>query len=310
MVSRWLIVLNIFASTLGFSQDSASFQNYFQALYNNDTFTGTDYYYTHGIRLTYSHQLLRANPINNLLFSIKYPKSISFGLTIIQDAFTPTRINEEYVRYNDRPFAAYLLLRSSKTALSRSGKLLFTSEFDIGVIGTAACGYAVQSWYHKLIDDKHPIGWKNQIRNDLAINYNVHLENKLYQYRGIFDIKSQAQMSLGTLNTNGSLGLVSRFGELVFGNKPTDTWQGYLKMSSRLTYTGYNATLQGGLFSNENVFFLQGSDLNRITNISSIGLTLRREEIELQHSYYFISSEFKTGRPHKWATVGVKYWFN
>jgi hypothetical protein len=48
-------------------------------------------------------------------------------------------------------------------------RVLDVFEFTLGIVGPAAGGEEVQKWIHELIDSPEPMGWANQLQNELTL---------------------------------------------------------------------------------------------------------------------------------------------
>src|SRR5580698_1859191 len=75
--------------------------------YENDFFTQTDDYYTQGIKLESIDPAFRYSPFMWLLPRLSN-STVQYGLSAVQDCFTPTSITSNTILYGDRPFAGYV----------------------------------------------------------------------------------------------------------------------------------------------------------------------------------------------------------
>src|SRR6185295_17920049 len=91
-------------------------EEYFRFHYENDFFTGTDYYYTQGINLEYVHPSIKLFPLTKILFHSGRSNTKS-GICIEHDGYTPTSIRHEDILYGDHPFAATLSLKTFVIAI-------------------------------------------------------------------------------------------------------------------------------------------------------------------------------------------------
>jgi len=185
--------------------------NYFRFNYDNDFFTATDKNYTQGYSLELVAPCFKANPLNRLFYT---PKDVEtrYGLALEHIGFTPARFEFPEVQFGDRPFAAAIMLKSFMISTDSTKKNRFTSAFSLGLIGPGAFGKEMQVAIHTALDNKIPLGWRNQIKNDLVVNYEIGYEKQLVRYKDLVSLQANANAKVGTLFTNVSLGVNTTFG--------------------------------------------------------------------------------------------------
>ncbi len=146
----------------------------FQFYIENDMLSGTDRYYTNGIKFGGG---VKADPLIERIFHepaesvlrriSKDPGDVKFGLFLGQNIYTPRIINTALPQPFDRPWAAWLYVGGVAQAVQ--GDRLQTVELDLGLIGPAALGKPVQTEWHKLIGVDTPQGWGNQLHNEPGV---------------------------------------------------------------------------------------------------------------------------------------------
>lgn len=273
--------------------------------YNNDTFTFTDIYYTHGVRIALSNEQFSRIPTRHLLLKLKRGHR-SYGIAVVQDVFTPSSITRDFILHGDRPYAAYVYLEHFVSSADPVRKLGISSALDAGIIGPLAQGYEAQAGYHRLIHDKHPLGWENQVRNDVVLNYRLAGEKGLMSFANITDLTAAAEINAGTLYNNAAAGGTLRLGKMEpYFEQYHRSWQAYAFGKAQARAVGYNATLQGGMFNRHNVYTVPSSMMQRMVYSAQAGVVLSWRNIEVEHSYVFTSRELKTGMPHKWGRVRI-----
>lgn len=287
----------------------------------NDIFFGTDIWYSNGVNINVVSPLWQASPVAKALIPYK-GKSLNFyGLSIIQTMFTPKYPTWEGIQYDDRPFGSYLMLGHSKLSTIPDRKLRISSCLYFGVIGKYALGGDIQSFLHGA--EKRPIGWANQIANDLLINYNVEVEKALFSVQKS-TISILSGIKVGSLHTNASLGFRFQwsnspdyFYDPYPRSKSQDSWNQILKklkysfdISSSITGVAYDASLQGGMFNKTSPYVISDERLRRFVSTSSIGVGLCYKQFAFDMSGFMISPEFDPQkRWHKWARLQVTYAF-
>lgn len=289
------------------SQKDIGGDRYFRFHYDNDFFTATDHYYTQGYTFEIILPLLRHNPVNTLLFTCG--GKTRHGIAFEQTGFIPTDIKAAGILYGDRPYAATIALKSFTVTTDTISKSRLASSLTIGMIGPVALGDEIQTGIHKWIHDDLPQGWKYQIRNDLIVDYEVNYEKQLLRVKNFFNLTGTARARVGTLNTNASAGFGASAGILnssFNNNRPTRKFNLYLYSNAFATTVGYDATLQGGLFTNS-PYTISSRDIERVTFQNHFGLVLRYRGLYLEYSRALTTREFKGARSHKWGGFRIGF---
>ncbi|WP_281322436.1 lipid A deacylase LpxR family protein [Flavobacterium aestivum] len=307
----------LFFPLLSFSQridNTASFReinsnHYLRYHYDNDFFSGTDYYYTQGHNIELVSPKLSKNPINTLFIKLKNSKQ-KYGLSFEQLGFTPTNIEPEEILYDDRPFAATAALKPFLISTDTIHKTMLSSNLTIGIIGPFALGKEIQTEIHEWINHKIPHGWEYQIKNDLILNYDISHEKELYRFNNLFALNSNSKLRLGTMNTNISGGLTTTFGKInspFIALKNKNNVQIYLYCQGLVTAVGYDASLQGGLFNQSSPYVITDQNMERFTFQSNFGIVLRRKTFYFEYCHSELTKEFKTGEAHRWGGFRIGF---
>ena len=146
--------------------------------FENDTFTGTDRYYTNGVKLSWTSADLEkfsdtpyASPLLpflNLFSRINDPslqKNLSFSLG--QNIYTPDDTESANPPKDDRPYAGWLYLGVGvvwKNAVVRDSFTL-----NVGVVGSWSLAEDAQHFVHNIIGQSSPNGWSYQLHNELGV---------------------------------------------------------------------------------------------------------------------------------------------
>ncbi len=239
-----------------------STNSYFGVNFDNDIFSNTDYYYTNGIRFELVSPAFASSPFAWPMLPYNKASMNYHGLIAVQNMYTPTNPDTVHVLGDDRPFAAYLYLGHTKNTLSKERRYRQYSEIILGLLGPGSLGGFVQGQIHNI----EPVGWQNQIQNDLVLNYTVMFEMGVYN-QGFFDLNAFADAQIGTLYDNLGVGMRMRAGRLnpYFSmpglasalsaeGKDALNLQIGLIAGTRIRFIGYNATLQGGLLNPNNTY--------------------------------------------------------
>jgi lipid A 3-O-deacylase len=314
----------IFFTLLGFSitlsclaqriDNTASFRQmgsdtFIRLHYDNDLFTGTDYYYTQGYALEVVNPALRKNPLTRLLIKRKSSQT-QYGLTFEHTGFTPTSIRSNAIRVGDRPFAAAMLLKSSSTLTDTLRRVRVSSVLSTGMIGPVALGKEIQTALHRLTNGVEPLGWQHQIRNDVILNYTFNYEKQLYAYRHALSVSALAQAQVGTFSDRLQTGVVVMIGwfNSPFGPTPRRRrlpMQLYVYGQPIVNLVGYDATLQGGLFNRSSPYVMSAEQLTRTTIQTNVGAVFTYRKLYLEYYQSALSREFETGLPHRWGGIKI-----
>jgi len=288
---------------------------FFDAIFDNDIWDYTDYYFTSGISLEFYHPAISASPLTQLLPGLR--NSVNYyGLTLVQNLYTPRKLENVNVLAGDRPFAAYLIIGHQRISLSPDKHRRLQSEISIGIIGPASLGGVAQD----LIHENKPVGWANQIKNDIVLNYSIRFDQGFYSGKGV-ELAVIAGGQAGTLYDNIMAGLYLQLGKA--NNRYGSVFQTtghqkpfkkrvryYFSMDVKNKLIMYDATLQGGMFNRGSVYKLEGSQVNRyvFTGTACFGLGLGRYSLEAEQ--VFLSPEFDGGRHHFWFRIKNIFYIN
>lgn len=285
--------------------------------FDNDIFNNTDYYYTNGIRIEYISPVFSSSPLSYPMLPYRKYSMNYHGMTIVQNMYTPTNPDVENVLEGDRPFAAYLYLGHFKNTLSHERRYRQYSELDIGLIGPGSLGGFVQNQIH----DIEPVGWDNQIQNDLVLNYTAIVEKGLYN-PGAFDLNVFAAGQIGTLYDNLGGGVRIRLGHMnsYFAMPGLATkksiegadalnWQYGIFAHAKAKLVIYDATLQGGMINHSSNYTIPASDIERFVFEASIGLFISYKQFGLRLEQFYTTPEFKDAYDFRWGHINLTYCF-
>lgn len=194
-----------------------------QFFIENDSFGGTDQYYTNGIKIGGGIPAERVSklftrPPNALLDAISDGASNHFGLFIGQNLYTPRDITIAAPQPFDRPWAAWSYIGA--VAQSVKEDRLHTVEVDLGFVGAPALGRQVQTFWHQyVVDAPEPKGWGNQIRAEPGVLL-TYLHKRRYGPSSGIQIVPHAGASIGSIMTLVRAGGIVRVGRNMTGFGP------------------------------------------------------------------------------------------
>ncbi len=310
-------------SSLTSNTESPSFRNKYEPLneqqfkkskwglriiFDNDIWNNTDYYYTNGLAIELITPLANNSPVNKILLGVKSPDIEFVGFSIQQNMYTPINPDVTEILSNDRPFSAFLTIGHFRETYNFKKKLRIKSTLDIGVLGPASLGGTIQNSIHT----EEPVGWQNQIQNSFVINYSAEIKKSILQTQN-FEFNINGNVSVGSLfnKTGGGFSLrVGRFIPVYNGpirlignpgkNNPLQFW---FFAKGNTDFVLYDATLQGGLFSNDNPYTIPGNKINRFIFQASAGFAIYAGSFGIELENFYLSPEFEGGRSFGWGRI-------
>ena len=277
--------------------------------YDNDFFTVTDRYYTQGIKFEFVSPAFKKLPLMFLLPKLSH-STVQYGLSAVQDCFTPASIRRDSFIQGDRPYAATMYLGHFAVSNNEEKKQKLTSEIDLGIIGPCAVCEQEQKAIHKALVNIQPLGWEFQIRQDILINYRMRYEKNIF-VRNVIDLNALSEINVGTIYDNAAIGANLRVGkkQAYFENARSKKFYLYAYAQGWLKGVAYNATMQGGVFDKTSVNVVTANQIQNTVLRGSFGLCLTYKKIALEYGYVFISREITAWLPHAWGHVNVTTYF-
>lgn len=321
-ISKRFLVDSIFNGPYP-SMITLSQERYLHLQLDNDIFDYTDRFYTNGIRISFISPGLSKNPLNNILIPYWRWRGINYyGMSLVQDLFTPSTTKIGGILIGDRPYAAYLYIGSSKVTNDIQHRVRLTSEIQIGIIGPSSFGEYVQRTFHDAVPtNNEPLGWEFQIRNDVLLNYYARVEKGIVSLPWL-TLLIYGSGSIGTVYTNIAGGTYVRsgwfnpyFSSLLFSKRSLNrirharNVQFYFFADFSGKAVGYDATLQGGMFNRTSPYTIASGDLNRMMFKGTGGIVFSFGGFQLKGEQVLISPEFVNGWWHKWLSIALSFSF-
>jgi len=281
---------------------------YFRVHYENDYFSKKDLYYTQGINLELVHPTLRKNPLTKLLVH-RDRKEIRYGISVEHLGYTPSSITHTEILQDDRPFAACLFLKTFSIVNDSTRKMRVITAISTGVIGPAAGGEEMQTTIHRWVHGTPPVGWRNQIQNDVILNYQLDFERSLFSHKDNVLLTGKMSARLGTTvdKVCGGVSVLCGWFDNPFMNfsKQKRKFQIFIYTEPQLQVVGYDATLQGGLLNRSSPYIIVSDKINRIVFQNNSGLVMKIGRFYTEYFRTFITKEFRTGNHHQWGGIRV-----
>lgn len=310
----------LLAATTAFGQrveNTSSYRNlgserYVRLNYENDFFAMSDEYYSQGVNLEFVAPAFEKFPLTKLLIRNKHLPTLT-GIAVEHQGFTPTNILAGDVLQHDRPYSSSLMLKTFSVISNPYTNHRLATQFSLGVMGPWAMGKEIQIAIHEKINpDKIPKGWKNQVHNDIIINYQINYEHGLWIKRN-FIVTAKGGGKVGTYNTGLTSSLVLMGGyfdnPFQFATTRDKNFQLYLYAEPQLNLVVFDATLQGGVFNDHNPYTLDRDEISRLVFQQNVGLVVKIHDFMLEYSQTVMTREFKTGNPHSWGSIRIAFAF-
>lgn len=286
-------------------------KQYFRFHYENDYFSTTDIYYTQGINLEYVNPAI-GNFLTTKLLVGSVSKKAKFGIAVEHEGYTPTSISHPEILIGDRPFAACLFLKTFSIKNDSIRRARISSSLSVGAIGPIAGGKEIQETIHRWINDTKPLGWQNQIQNDLILNYELEYERGLTAVPDYFSLSVKAAARMGTLNIKAFTGITLMAGlfEDPFKNfsKQRKKMQVYLYAEPLVNFVAFDATLQGGFFNKTSPYVIAAKEITRLVFQGNVGIVLRINALQLEYFQSYLTREFEIGGSHLWGGIRIGWY--
>lgn len=306
-----LIILSVSPAFAQRIENTSSYRNigsehYVRLNYENDFFAMSDEYYTQGVNVEFVAPVFEKFLLTKLLYRNKY-LPMRAGIALEHQGFTPSNILKGEVLEGDRPYSSSLMFKTFSIVSNPHTNHRLVTQFTLGVIGPWAMGKEIQIALHERINpDKVPIGWKNQVHNDVILNYQVEYEQGLLIKRNLI-VTGKGGVRAGTYNARISSGMTLMAGLLdnpfQFANTRDKDFQIYLYAEPQVNLIVFDATLQGGVFNDRNPYTLDRDEISRLVFQQNAGLVVKIKGFTLEYSQTVMTKEFKTGTAHSWGSV-------
>jgi lipid A 3-O-deacylase len=194
----------------------------FTIYFENDVFSGTDSHYTNGVKFSWLSADLgawgqtgwRQRFVELLPFVNRPGGQKGFGVAFGQNIYTPRNIETPAPDPLDRPYAGWSYFEMA--FVSKTPAISDTVAIQAGIVGPHSAADDTQRIVHRWIDSPRPLGWGEQLRDELGVNLVYERRWRLYaralvQTVGI-DLVPHAGVSLGNVQTYANAGGTVRFG--------------------------------------------------------------------------------------------------
>jgi len=295
--------------------------------WENDTFGGTDKFYTDGISLGISHTGPSwMDPFANWLPWGEGRRTI--GYEVAQGMFTPANKDLSPPDPDDRPYAG--ILAFGLTLHVEKDRSYHGLKFVTGVVGPWSLAEETQNAVHGLTGNDKLEGWDYQLENEAIFNL-------AYEYRKKFQLAGDRERWsvqglplaggwLGNMLIQGQAGGLLRFGYNVpddfgptlvrgMGHMPPPRRVGQQRSSSDWGFSVYagsvanlvlrDITLDGNTFEDS-----PSVDKKFFVPMAGVGASVGNRRFQASFSYIFWGKEFEgQGEYSKFGTLTFSYFF-
>ena len=276
----------------------------------------TDRYYTSGTRLEYF--IMQApysrRRLQKVFLKLK-DSELYIGLLIMANMYTPATLTEKPIA-GDRPYAGWLCMGVKGISNSYAQATRFSTEYSLGVIGPASLQGEFQKQFHKIISRPEPLGWKNQIANDIALNINFTGEKRIVKPTDNVDLIGVLETNIGTVTTYVGFGGMLRLGwfddyfKNIYQLNGISPWQIFVFARPMVRIVADNSLLQGGVFTfRESPYVIPKDDLNRYYMETEFGYGLSYHKFNFTYSQTVRTAEFKGAKNMLWGKMSFAYSF-
>jgi hypothetical protein len=176
-------------------------------------------------------------------------QSTEYGWRIGQDLYTSSDIKllPSQLARNDHPYAGWLYAGVFGQKTQMTGRS-WRWSVDVGCLGPCAGGEWTQNHLHRILQQAQPQAWSTQLRNEWGLVLGGEMSpGRLLPFEGV-DISPRFKARFGNIFTDASAQLELRAGTL---NRLPHQPASYAFARAEAKVVGYNATIQGGYFNNE-----------------------------------------------------------
>jgi lipid A 3-O-deacylase len=278
---------------------------------DNDSFTSTynDFYYTSGLFL-YGSRLGESTTATT-----KVIQSFRVG----QQIYNPRWVKATIPQEQNRPYAGYLFAEYTSKQINSTNRVQ-ANTFQVGIVGPGSGAEQFQKWMHHSFGFGQLKGWKYQIQNTVALQY-----QRLYAQPIWFALSSDradftavGTAMLGTAFDGLSAGLLARV-RLSAGGvslKASHFYDDlseapkafYLFVLPKINFQCYDATIQGSLFDRKSILTY---DLRPLRCSVEAGVRYQYHQFHLSYTATYCSKEVEnsTASGYFYGSLAGSYLF-
>jgi lipid A 3-O-deacylase len=298
--------------------------NYWRLEWSNDYLLlqqKGDRYYTNCISLEhfFSKNGLNGRFLGNFFLKTAPKADNYYGFFFRTEMYTPDTIWKTAAP-NDRPYCGVTTIGMTCISKQPETGAQLRSEYQIGIMGPAAMQSQLQYNWHVLNKKELPLGWDNQVPNDLVVNMRLTYEHPINSFSNLMEVAGVLDLNGGTLLNNVGLGFQLKMGDfdkakqkgISFFDIPTDKKLKYrFKLKPIVYFVVENATLQGGISVGDaqRKSFIIIDDLTRIVGNIEWTHRISYANWAFFYSYNMRTPEWKGGKMAFWGSLNLEKCF-
>ena len=228
-----------------------------------------------------------------------------------QELYTPDGLSIRHRILNDRPYAAWLFVGATLSNFDeRHARSL---DVRAGMIGPAAQGQQVQTWWHRREHIRLPRGWAYQLANEPGLRVTLDERWRPYGRQRFADIVPHVRLTAGNVLTEAAAGMTLRVGLPIandFGPGAPSGPEGYVR---GLRLSGF-ARAEGRAVARD--IFLDGNTFQNSMRVhrvplvgeTQLGLELRHGSMGMRYMFSYTTRQFSE-RPaaQEYGSVGFSF---
>lgn len=285
-MTRLLLVL---ATLLTVTSDALGFVSIYA---ENDFFASRDYEYTHGTKFSYD-------------------SGQGWGAYLWQGIYTPKDKGSLFVVPGDRPYAGWLAAGLENKYYWNN--IYQLSEVSVGVVGPSSLSEQSQIGIHKILNNKLPKGWDDQLHDEPAITLR-HEARKDFLIFGVNEgafssyLVPQAEVVCGTVMDYVGVGCDILIGyhpnphfanQISLKKKDIRKWGAFVFAGCRGRAVAWNMLLDGNMWHDS-----PSVDSEPLTGDLQVGACVDSPWFSLAFTFISRAKEFETqGRAEKFGAI-------
>ena len=262
----------------------------------------TDRHYTHGTKFVYLTQpnWQWLEDFSQWHFTdTDQPVDTAVGFFLGQNIYTPDYVDEPEKRSDDdMVYAGWLY--TGMFAQRATDRRLDHLELNVGVIGPSSKAERVQKSIHNFLDSDEPIGWDDQLSDELAVDLTFMRKQRLqdgwFKPTESTDFIAEYGFTAGSVHRLLQAGMTVRYGfnlDNTFGPARLALPSGISTLrKDETTRSGYLFARVTGKAIEYNRF-LTGLDTEPLVGEFQVGAVYQYKKLEIGYSQTFFTQEFE-----------------
>lgn len=266
--------------------------------HDNDFLAFSDIYYTSGLFLSYNRSL-----ISGVFKSGKEQISIA----LVQQIYTPSKLNTSNLAEMDRPYAGYIELNLGWSYVKENYSL--ATDFTLGLTGKASGAGAFHRWYHNALSVPKPPTWAYELNNKMHANLYTSYTREWQLSPNNFSVylAVKSELAIGTKDIYAQPELIAHFGRrqamtssMAYNKIGSTEKEVFFSIRAGYRFLSHNALLEGHLFGDNSIFLVNP---NNKYFYGGFDIKHRDRKNDFWFGYRFNSAETKQTKWHKYIIL-------